>query len=242
MKVKVKVQGMVLSKDQFIDSKDQFTDSKGMLSIFMNDVTAKRLTDILIPGRTPEEVRNFYDKWSTDYDKDLESVGWNAPRYTAEGLSKLMTDRHARILDCAAGTGLVGQELNRYGYRDIEAIDISQILLNQAAEKCVYKKLICAKLGADQIEGIKEDTYDAIVCAGGFLDGHLDDTCFTEFVRILRKDGLICIAVRAKALFRVEGPILNSLLERKILEEVEKYQLENVLQQEVGYFVAYRVL
>ncbi|XP_078001195.1 methyltransferase-like protein 27 [Glandiceps talaboti] len=208
----------------------------------MDDFSTERLADIRNPGMTVQEVKTFYDKWSEEYDKDLESLRWNAPRYAAEGLSKLMTNKDAKILDCAAGTGLVGQELHRLGYKDIDALDLSQAILDQAQEKGIYKKLICAKIGTEPIEGVNEDTYDAIVCSGAFLDNHLDDSCLTEWVRIVRRDGLICIGVNANTLFCVEGPTLESLLERKSLQQVEKYQVENYIGQEAGYFVAYRVV
>ncbi|XP_078000962.1 methyltransferase-like protein 27 isoform X2 [Glandiceps talaboti] len=208
----------------------------------MDDFSAERLADIRNPGMTAQEVKTFYDKWSEEFDKDLESLRWNAPRYAAEGLSKLMTNKDARILDCAAGTGLVGQELHRLGYKDIDALDMSQAILDQAQEKGIYKKLICAKIGSEPIEGVNEDSYDAIVCSGAFLDNHLDDSCLTEWVKIVRRDGLICIGVNANTLFCVEGPKLESLLERKALQQVEKYQVENFLGEEPGYFIAYRVV
>ena len=37
-----------------------------------------------------------------------------------------------KIIDAGAGTGMVGIELQRLGYRDVHALDISQEMLNEA--------------------------------------------------------------------------------------------------------------
>ena len=49
-----------------------------------------------------------------------------------------------KIIDAGAGTGLAGEELFKLGYTNIDALDISQEMLNEAKKKNVYKKLICA--------------------------------------------------------------------------------------------------
>ena len=52
-----------------------------------------------------------------------------------------------KIIDTGAGTGMVGIELQRLGYRDVHALDISQEMLNEAKKKNVpYKRFICAPL------------------------------------------------------------------------------------------------
>ncbi|XP_077996307.1 methyltransferase-like protein 27 [Glandiceps talaboti] len=209
----------------------------------MDDAGTELVHNIRNTARSTGEIRDLYDNWVDHYDKDIVSWGWNAPMYITKGLSKLMANKDARILDCAAGTGLLGQEMYSVGgYTNIDAIDLSQGLLDKAKEKGIYKKLICAKLGTGPTDGVNEDTYDAIVCIGAFLPGHLDDSNLPEMARIVKKGGLICVGVCAKTLDSMEGPTLASLLESKTLEQVEKTKLENYLGDELGNFFAFKVL
>ena len=51
-----------------------------------------------------------------------------------------------RIIDAGAGTGLVGEALAKLGYTNMDALDISQEMLDEAEKKKVYTKFICAPL------------------------------------------------------------------------------------------------
>ena len=46
--------------------------------------------------------------------------------------------RSARVLDAGAGTGLVGESLKRLGYSNIEALDLSLGMLEEARKKNAY--------------------------------------------------------------------------------------------------------
>ncbi|XP_070543430.1 methyltransferase-like protein 27 [Ptychodera flava] len=189
---------------------------------------------------TSTEVKEFYDKWSHRYDEDCIQLGWYGPKHVAVGLSKLVPGKNARILDCAAGTGLVGQELKRLGYERIDALDISLEILDKAREKLIYENVICAKLGPDPIAGIHEDSYDAVVCSGAFGIGHLDDGCFLEWIRILKKGGVICIAANVDDKQAIEGPVLSDLLENGSLELIQKCHLNTYVKNLKGTYYAFK--
>ena len=44
--------------------------------------------------------------------KDHKQFGWDGPRLTANAMSEFVTDKNAKILDLASGTGLVGEEVS----------------------------------------------------------------------------------------------------------------------------------
>ena len=96
-----------------------------------------------------------------------------------------------KIIDVAAGTGLIGVELQKLGYTNLHALDISQEMLNEAKKKNVYKKLICAALNEQQIAEIETGEFDALVCASTMLTGHIRSSALVEMIRIV-KIGKFC--------------------------------------------------
>ena len=79
-----------------------------------------------------EELESEYNVWASDYDADLRVLGFSGPRAGAETLANYMTDREAKILDAGAGTGMVGKELARLGFKHITALDLSPGMLMEA--------------------------------------------------------------------------------------------------------------
>ena len=61
-----------------------------------------------------------------------------------------------RILDVGCGTGLVGSELNRIGYKNLDGLDASPEMLKIAAEKNIFKSTFVAFIG---LGSPKEDGY-----------------------------------------------------------------------------------
>ena len=91
-----------------------------------------------------------------------------------------------RLMDAGAGTGLTGVELKNLGYGNIDALDISQEMLNVAKEKNAYKKFICSPLSEQHTPGVETDEYDALVCCGTFILGHVRPAAFDEIIRMVK--------------------------------------------------------
>lgn len=90
-----------------------------------------------------------------------------------------------KIIDVAAGTGLTGIELNKLGYTNIDALDMSQEMLNEAKKKNVYKKIICAPLSEQPSPEIETGEYDALTCVNGLGNKHILQTAVVEMCRIV---------------------------------------------------------
>lgn len=103
-------------------------------------------------------------------------------------LRETTDDKHAdlRILDAGAGTGIVGKVLQDLGYTNIDALDISQKMLDEAKKLNVYKKFFCAPLSAEPIPDIATDQYDALICVGTLTVGHVKPVALDEIVRIVK--------------------------------------------------------
>ena len=88
-----------------------------------------------------QELAERYDEWAREYDDDLENTFvWLAPRMGAETLAGHVA-KDAKILDAGAGTGLVGVELQRLGYGDICAMDLSEGMLEEAQSQGLLQRL-----------------------------------------------------------------------------------------------------
>lgn len=94
---------------------------------------------------------------------ELETCSTRIRCCSFEGLSH-QKKRRNKIIDVAAGTGLAGVELSKLGYTNIDALDMSQEMLNQAKKKNVYQRLICSHLSDQRTSEIDTGQYDAITC------------------------------------------------------------------------------
>ncbi|XP_070577795.1 methyltransferase-like protein 27 [Ptychodera flava] len=186
----------------------------------------KYLDQTFTPGIKTKDIKDIYDKWSATYDKDLHGI-YFTPIHTSRSLSESVTDRGARILDCGSGTGLLGEELQKLGYHNIDGVDLSEKSLEIARKKAVYKNMTCAVLGPNRLEGVIEDSYDAIVSSGCFVcDGHLNDSVLKEWTRIVKPGGYIVIAVNARYIGLCEGDTYKMLIADKRMELVKRQSID----------------
>ena len=140
------------------------------------------------------QLEERYDEWAEEYDDDLaDDFGYVMPRMTAETFARFVP-RDARILDAGAGTGLVGVELSRLGYSDIEAMDMSNGMLQVAGAKGVYAALHQMVMGEPL--GFENDRYDAIIGVGVLTLGHAPANSLDELVRVTKQGGHIAFTLR----------------------------------------------
>ncbi|XP_071952927.1 methyltransferase-like protein 27 [Antedon mediterranea] len=175
---------------------------------------------------THEKLGQFYDGFAPFYDKAVKSFGYVGPSIIATFLQKYVKSKDAWIFDVAAGTGLVGECLVDTGYTNIDAVDGSETSIEVARKKNIYKNLYVEWLGGDNKLSIKDDNYDALVCAGGFMLNQLKSDVFPEFVRVVKPGGYILINMRTKW-FTVEPSYRDGKLEGDMaqVEEEGKWKL-----------------
>ena len=121
-------------------------------------------------------------------------VDWNyiAPQETVLILKKYAFNKNYKILDAGCGTGLVGIELKKYGYSNIEGVDFSQSMLDIVPQD-VYKKI--EKVDLNKHLKFKNNTYDVIMCVGTFTYGHVKPHALDELIRITKNKGFICFTI-----------------------------------------------
>ena len=160
--------------------------------------------------KTTKEVMDYYDDWGENdkYNKDMVDWNYTGPKETVNTFLKYEKNKDALIFDAGCGTGLVGLELKKFGFKNFHGADLSQKLLNTIPSN-LYKKLLRTDL--NKPINSKDDTYDAIFCVGTFTFGHVRSNALDEFIRITKKGGLICFTIN-------EGIYKDYGFEKKIKE------------------------
>jgi len=144
--------------------------------------------------KTSEELLKYYKDWADNnkYNKDMVVWNYTAPQETVSILKKYAFDKNFKILDAGCGTGLVGIELKKYGYSNIEGVDFSQSMLD-LVPKDIYKKI--EKIDLNKPLKYKDNMYDVLMCVGTFTYGHVKPKALDELIRITRNGGLICFTI-----------------------------------------------
>tara|TARA_Y100000590_G_scaffold228583_1_gene257907 strand:+ start:169 stop:795 length:627 start_codon:yes stop_codon:yes gene_type:complete len=143
---------------------------------------------------TPEEILKYYQDWTKEnkYNQDMVDLNYVAPKETVLVLKKYAADNNWKILDAGCGTGLVGIELKKNGYSNIEGVDFSQNMLDLIPRN-IYKKI--EKVDLNKPLKFNTNMYDAVTCVGTFTYGHVKPQALNELIRIIKNKGLICFTI-----------------------------------------------
>jgi len=144
--------------------------------------------------KKPEELLKYYQVWTDNnkYNKDMVDWNYTAPQETVSVLKKYALNKNSKILDAGCGTGLVGIQLKKYGYLNIEGVDFSQSMLDLVPQN-IYKKI--KKIDLNKPLKFKNNIYDIVMCVGTFTYGHVKPHALDEIIRITKNKGLICFTV-----------------------------------------------
>ncbi|XP_013386216.1 methyltransferase-like protein 27 [Lingula anatina] len=168
---------------------------------------------VLDKNASNQDIVEAYNDWAQIYDDSVKSLNYECPSVAAEEMKKLFQEKQdALILDAAAGTGLVGSELKKCGFHNLDALDASEEMLEIAKKKKLYKNVVCDFLGPNRLD-IPDDTYDAVVIVGSFNPGHVNGSCLAELIRIVKSDGYIVIVMRKELLDEKFGRDLLEIMD-----------------------------
>ena len=144
--------------------------------------------------KTTDEVMKYYDEWGEKdkYNKDMVEWNYTGPQETVDVFRRYTENKDMLIFDAGCGTGLVGLELKKFGFKYFHGADLSQKLLDTVPED-LYQKLI--KVDLNKTIDVQDNFYDAIMCVGTFTFGHVNPPALDEFIRITKNKGLICFTI-----------------------------------------------
>ncbi|XP_041368160.1 methyltransferase-like protein 27 isoform X2 [Gigantopelta aegis] len=192
-------------------------------------------------GISKDESCDYYTRWakSGGYEKDLAIGRYNGPVFAAQAVAEFFPRGRnlVRILDVAAGTGFVGEQLKQLDFTNVDALEPSEGMVAVARKKNVYKNVYLDFLNGTKLT-IPDGSYDCCVIAGGMGEGHIPCSGLRELIRITKQGGLVCIVMREEYLQYVEEykdrlePLLQKweadglwkLVSREI---VKKYSFDN---------------
>ena len=184
--------------------------------------------------KTTEEVMRYYDEWGEEdkYNRDMVEWNYTGPEETVDVIKKYLLNKKALFFDAGCGTGLVGLQLKKFGYKNFHGADLSKKLLD-TVPKNLYKKLF--KVDLNQPIEFSNNLYDSVTCVGTFTFGHVKPNALDEFVRITKPGGLICFTIN-------EGIYEEYGFDKKILdlkknnnwEELEFFKSDYIASKDVN--------
>lgn len=178
---------------------------------------------------TPSDNVSYYRDFAGIYDDQFaQQLGYVYPHMLAEVYSHSSLHTDSPILDVGCGTGLVAKALADAGkgHLDIDGLDISADMLNNAAKKNLYRTLYEADLtrGTESLRG----DYGAIVSAGTFTFGHLGPQVLPELLLLGKADTLHCIGVNS-VYYEEQGFLetLDAMVRQNLITQPET-QVKNI--------------
>ena len=147
----------------------------------------------LSKSKNEDELLGVYKDWALLYDKDNDDLlGTVSQPNTVQIFHEYVKDCKLKIIDVGCGTGLVGLELQNLGFSNFDGIDISQEMIDIAQGRG-YSSLFLGNLNKSL--PIASNSYDAALCVGVFTHGHVGPERFSELVRIVKTQGIICFTI-----------------------------------------------
>lgn len=180
--------------------------------------------DSVYQAVTATEIAKTYDAWAETYEHDMERLGYRHPTVCLALLSRHLPRGSFPVLDAGCGTGLLGEWLKTMGYPHVEALDISQGMLEIARSKGVYDRLHRVAMG--NALPFVDGQFAGAVSAGVFTTGHVGPEGLDELVRVVRSGGVIVLTVKDRlwsASFEQHVGELNATGSAHIVEQTPSY-------------------
>ncbi|RUV63780.1 class I SAM-dependent methyltransferase [Mesorhizobium sp. M5C.F.Ca.IN.020.29.1.1] len=147
-------------------------------------------------------LADFYRGWASAYELDVSRDEYCGPMIVAELTGAVQTAYLAKeralisILDAGCGTGLLGVQMERLGFRLIEGLDLCEEMAERARQTRVYRHV---RGGVDlngPLAQYPSASYDITVCCGVLTLGHVRPEALRELARVTRPKGFIVASTR----------------------------------------------
>jgi ubiquinone/menaquinone biosynthesis C-methylase UbiE len=147
----------------------------------------------LSESENEEKLLDVYQKWATLYDKDNDDeLGTVSQSNSVQIFQRYVKDKTKNIIDVGCGTGLVGLQLKKLGYKNFDGIDISKEMIDIAIDRG-YESLLLGNL--NESLPVESNKYEAAICVGVFTHGHVGPSRLKELARVVKPEGIICFTV-----------------------------------------------
>ena len=147
----------------------------------------------LSESENKKKLLDIYQKWAALYDKDNDDeLGTVSQPNSVQIFQRYVKDKSKYIIDVGCGTGLVGLQLKKLGYKNFDGVDLSQEMIDIAIDRG-YASLFLGNL--NETLPIKSNQYEAAICVGVFTHGHVGPSRLEELTRIVKPGGILCFTV-----------------------------------------------
>lgn len=157
------------------------------------------------------DLRPFYAQWARSYDQEVGENGYITPLRIAEALARHVKDLSIPILDYGCGTGISGQAFQEAGFLTIDGVDISDEMLEVAAQKKIYRRLevFAPETGPD----VKLGAYNIIAAVGVIGAGAAPLAVLDQIMALLAPKGLLVFSFNDHTL---EDPAYDGRVENYV--------------------------
>ncbi len=142
----------------------------------------------------PVYVRRIFDAFADSFEDSLAALEYQVPQLIAKKYGDLLPE-NSLGLDIGCGTGLCGVFLDSLNKKiDLWGVDISPLMLSQAASKNIYKNLLAMDIETPFL--FKDSLLFDFVTAADVLTyfGRLDKV-FSNVFKALKKEGVFIFSV-----------------------------------------------
>ena len=147
--------------------------------------------------KTPKDSKKLYKNWAKTYDKEFaKNYNYLSPKIITNYYYKYRKAEDIPILDVGAGTGLIGEYLNKNDSIKIIGIDISPEMLKEAKLKKCYDSLL--EVDLTKKIPLKNNSIGTIISAGTFTHGHVGPKALDELLRIAKPGGLFVLSIKCE--------------------------------------------
>ena len=153
----------------------------------------------------------FYAQWALSYDQEVGENGYITPLRIAEALARHVKDLSIPILYYGYGTGISGQAFQEAEFFTIDGVDISDEMLEVAAQKKIYRRLevFAPETGPD----VKLGAYNIIAAVGVIGAGAAPLAVLDQIMALLAPKGLLVFSFNDHTL---EDPAYDGRVENYV--------------------------
>ena len=151
-----------------------------------------------VPAAPPSAyVETLFDAYAPTFESALvEKLDYKVPPLIAAAIEAAAPSRRfTSILDLGCGTGLMGPYIRAHADH-LAGVDLSEPMLQKAAEKCIYDSL--AKADVNSL-AIPASTVDLVIAADVFVYVGALDRAFANVATCLIAGGLFAFSVETHA-------------------------------------------
>ncbi|MDC1269513.1 methyltransferase domain-containing protein [Amylibacter sp.] len=180
--------------------------------------------DLAYALETVQDNRNLYAAWAKDYENDFAStMDYILPNQVAKIFVEL--GGTGPVLDVGAGTGLAGQALSKLGIHPIDALDLSNAMLEVALEKKIYRNFFTADITQPIVTN--NYFYQGIISSGTFTHGHVGPNALDNLIMVAEDGAFFALSINKNHWiekgFAEKFESLNGVIEKLLLHNVNIY-------------------